>query len=122
MISKIKNLKRRWRKLSEHQKIRLIAPATMAIIFLPFSPMSSLWMVLITFVVRQEISLQRCTSYAYYRYGVIHEMVRNMDKTEKLYRNIHEADHAYLDLLDKYNHLKAAHNKLLRRRRKENNQ
>lgn len=122
MKQKIKNIKRRWRKLSGYQKTRLIAPVAMAIIFLPFSPISSLWMVLITFTIRQEISLQRCTNYTYYRYGVIHELCCSSHRRESLYQIIHEANHAYLSLFDKYNHLRAAHNKLLRRRREENNQ
>lgn len=122
MKQKFKNLKRRWRKLDKWQRMRLGTTAALAIIFLPFTPLSTLWLLLIMYTIGTEIMLQRISNYIYYKQGVRREAISNLQGMKRLFDLIDEGNQLLLDLLDKYNHLKAAHNKLLRRRRKENNQ
>lgn len=122
MKQKIKNIKRRWRKLDKWQRMRLGTTAVLAIISLPFTPLSTLWLLLIMYTIDSEIRLQRISNYIYYKQGVRREAIRNLQGQKRLFDLIDEGNQLLLDLLDKYNHLKAAHNKLLRRRRKENNQ
>jgi amino acid transporter len=122
MKQKIKNLKRRWRKLDKWQRMRLGTTAALAIIFLPFTPLSTLWLLLIMYTIGTEIRLQRISNYIYYKQGVGREIIRNIKGQKRLLDLIDEGNQLLLDLLDKYNHLRAAYNKLLRRRRKENNQ
>jgi hypothetical protein len=112
---------RRWRKLDKWQRMRLGTTAALAIIFLPFTPLSTLWLLLIMYTIGTEIRLQRISNYIYYKQGVRREAIRNLQGMKRLFDLIDEGNQLLLDLLDKYNHLKAAHNKLLRRRRKENN-
>lgn len=122
MKNKFKNLMRRWRKLDNWQRMRLGTTAVLAIIFLPFTPLSTLCLLLIMQTIGTEIRLQRISNYIYYKRGVRREAIKNIQGMKRLLDLIDEGNQLLLDLLDKYNHLKAAHNKLLRRRRKENNQ
>lgn len=118
MKRKIKNLKRRWRKLTKIQRRLIAFLAVLAFISFPFSPTSSLWvLVIITYEV-MDIIQQRKGQYYFYLMG----RNRNLRNRIRLLDELMESTNKYVDLLLKYNKLRAAHNKLLRRRRKENNQ
>lgn len=123
MKQKIKNLKRRWRKLRKFDRVRIATFSILAISSLPIQPMVFLWEALIVFIIFTDIIQLRKEQYYYYCIGrsrnISIYMLRNR---MRLLGELAESTNKYVDLLLKYNKLRAAHNKLLRRRRKENNQ
>ena len=70
------------------------------------------------FIIFTDIIQFRKEQYYFYRMG----RCRNLRNRIRLLDELMESTNKYADLLLKYNNLRAAHNKLLRRRRKENNQ
>lgn len=118
----MKNLKRKWRKLSKAERARLAAFIVLAIIFLPFTPMSTLWLLLIAYTIGIDIEMVRYERYMYYRKGAFHEFLAQSHKRESMYETMNESDIQYLKLLNEYTRLRDTHNRMLRRRRKENKQ
>lgn len=122
MTSKIKNLKRRWRKLSKRDRQMLISFAVSAAFNIPISPISAMWLIVLICFGCIHIAEKRATKYDSYFLGRVREAILINPSVESMLGSFKELTNAYIDLKDKYNHIKAAHNKLLRRRRKENNQ
>ena len=118
MKRKIKNLKRRWRKLRMYDRVRLATFSILGISSLPIQPMVFLWEALIVFIIFTDIIQLRKEQYYFYRIGRIRILRNRVHLLDQLI----ESTNKYADLLLKYNNLRAEHNKLLRRRRKENNQ
>lgn len=58
----------------------------------------------------------------FYRIKHSKSVIKDTNRRIELLEEIIVQANKYADLSLKYNHLRAAHNKLLRRRRKENNQ
>jgi hypothetical protein len=123
MRNKFKNLLRRWRKLTKHQRRLLVFFVLLAIINIPFSPVSSLWLSVLVLYKLLDINQLRIEQYYYYCNGRCRILSAYMLRNRiRLLDELMESTNKYADLLLKYNKLRAAHNKLLRRRRKENNQ
>ena len=123
MKRKIKNLKRRWRKLNKHQRQLLALLVSLAVINIPFSPVSSLWLSVLVLYKLLDINKLRIEQYYYYCNGRSRTLSAYMLRNRiRLLDELMESTNKYADLLLEYNKLRAAHNKLLRRRRKENNQ
>lgn len=125
MKNKFKNLLRRWRKLTKHQRRLLVFLVSLAIINIPFSPVSSLWLSALVLYKLLDINQLRMEQYYYYCKG----RSRGLSLSAYMLRNrirlldeLMESTNKYADLLLKYKHLRDAHNKMLRRRRKENKQ
>lgn len=125
MKQKIKNLKRRWRKLAKNQRRLIAFLAVLAVIDLSFSPLSTLWLSVIVFYEVLNIIQLRKEQYYFYCMGRSRSRdlsIYMLGNRIRLLDELMESTNKYADLLLKYNNLRAAHNKLLRRRRKENNQ
>lgn len=123
MKRKIRNLKRRWRKLSKSQKRCIAALIVLAVITAPFSLVSSLWISVIVFYKCIDIMQRRIDQYEYYLSGRYRTVSPYLVRNRMLLLQDHmELTTKYADLLLKYKHLRDAHNKMLRRRRKENKQ
>lgn len=123
MKNKFKNLMRRWRKLTKHQRRLLVFLVSLAVINIPFSPVSSLWLSVIVFYELLDIKQLRMQQYYYYCNGRCRTLSAYMLRNRiRLLDELIESTNKYADLLLKYKHLRDAHNKMLRRRRKENKQ
>ena len=122
MKNKFKNLMRRWRKLTKHQRRLLVFLVTLAVINIPFSPVSSLWLSAIVFCELLDIKQLRMQQYYYYCNGRCRTLSAYMLRNRSLLEELMESTNKYAGLLLKYKHLRDAHNKMLRRRRKENKQ
>lgn len=123
MKRKIRNLKRRWRKLAKHQRRSLVFLVSLAVINIPFSPVSSLWLSILVLYKLLDIKQLRMKQYYYYCEGRCRTLSAYMLRNRiRLLDELMESANKYADLLLEYKKLQAAHNKLLRRRRKENNQ
>ena len=122
MRNKFKNLMRRWRKLTKHQRRLLVFFVSLAVINIPFSPVSSLWLSVLVLYKLLDINQLRMEQYYYYRKGRYRTLSTYIRNRIRLLGEVMELTNKYANLLLEYNKLKAAHNKLLRRRRKENNQ
>lgn len=122
MKSKIKNPLRRWRKLSKRDRQMLILLSVLALFNLPISPISSMWLVVLICFGCMYISEKREVSYYSYIQGRVREAQKLAPRVESMVASIKELAESNIDLIAKHIKLKAAHNKLLRRRRKENNQ
>ena len=121
-MKKFKNLKRRWRKLTKHQRQFLVFLVSLAVINIPFSPVSSLWLSVLVLYKLLDINQLRMEQYYYYRNGRCRTLSAYIRDRIRLLDELIESANKYADLLLEYEKLKAAHNKLLRRRRKENKQ
>ena len=119
MTSKIKNLKRRWRKLSKRDRQMLISLAVLAAFNIPISPISSMWLVVLICFGCMHISEKREVSYDSYIQGCLREAQKLAPRVENMVKSVKELAEAHIDLVAKHKKLQAAHNKLLRRRRKE---
>ena len=113
---------RRWRKLTKHQRRLLVFFVSLAVINIPFSPVSSLWLSVLVLYKLLDINQLRMEQYYYYRKGRYRTLSTYIRNRIRLLGEVMELTNKYANLLLEYNKLKAAHNKLLRRRRKENNQ
>lgn len=123
MRNKFKSLKRRWRKLNKNQRQLLVLFVSLAVINIPFSPVSSLWLSVLVLYKLLDINQLRIEQYYYYCNGRCRILSAYMLRNRiRLLDELMESTNKYADLLLKYNNLRAAHNKLLRRRRKENKQ
>lgn len=122
-MKKFKNILRRWRKLTKHQRRLLVFLVSLAVINIPFSPVSSLLLSALVLYKLLDIKQLRMEQYYYYCNGRCRTLSAYMLRNRiRLLDELMESTNKYADLLLEYNKLKAAHNKLLRRRRKENNQ
>lgn len=122
MKQKIKNIKRRWRKLSRLDRALLAATSILAVIILPLSPMGSLCVVLSVINICNSVAQRRMRRFIYHcEDKFIRYVIYAGNKQLSLLDDFLESTNKYIDLLKKYENLRAAHNKLLRRRRKENN-
>lgn len=114
---------RRWRKLTKHQRRFLVFLVSLAVINIPFSPVSSLWLSALALYKLLDIKQLRREQYCYYCKGRIRTVSAYMLRNRiRLLDELMESTNKYADLLLKYKHLRDAHNQMLRRRRKENNQ
>lgn len=123
MRNKFKSLMRRWRKLTKHQRRILVFLISLAVINIPFSPSSSLWLSVLVLYKLLDIKQLRMEQLYYYCKGRIRTVSAYMLRNRiRLLDELMESTNKYADLLLKYKHLRDAHNKMLRRRRKENKQ
>lgn len=113
---------RRWRKLTKHQRRLLVFLVSLAIINIPFSPLSSLWLSALVLYKLLDINQLRMEQYYYYCKGRSRTLSAYIRNRIRLLEELMESTNKYADLLLKYKHLRDAHNKMLRRRRKENKQ
>lgn len=121
MTSKIKNIKRRWRKLSKRDRQMLISFAVLAAFNIPISPISAMWLIVFICFGCIHIVERRMRSYDFYILGRIREAQKLAPRVESMAASVKELAESHIDLIAKHKKLQAAHNKLLRRRRKENN-
>lgn len=122
MTSKIKNIKRRWRKLSKRDRQMLISFAVLAAFNIPISPISAMWLIVLICFGCIHIAEKRATKYDSYFLGRVREAILINPRVESMVASVKELAEYHIDLIAKHKKLQAAHNKLLRRRRKENNQ
>jgi hypothetical protein len=116
---KIKTLLRRWRKLSKRNRQMLVLFAVLAIFNLPFSPISSMWFVVLFCFGCIHIAEKRASSYDFFILGRLKEAEKIAPRVENMVASVKELAEAHIDLVAKHKKLQTAHNKLLRRRRKE---
>ena len=121
MKQKIKNIKRRWRKLSKRDRQMLISFAVLAAFNIPISPISAMWLIVLICFGCIHIVEKRMGSYDFYILGRIREAQKLTPRVESMAASVKELAESHIDLIAKHKKLQAAHNKLLRRRRKENN-
>ena len=121
-MKKIKNIKRRWRKLSKRDRQMLISFAVLAAFNIPISPISAIWLLVLLCFRCIHIVERRMGSYDFYIFGRLREAQRLAPRVESMVASVKELAESHIDLIAKHKKLQAAHNKLLRRRRKENNQ
>lgn len=122
MKQKIKNIRRRWRKLNKQDKAMLVSFAVLAAFNIPISPISAMWLIVLICFGCIHIAKKRSACYSYFIHGELREAQKLAPRVESMVASVKELAESHIDLIAKHKKLQAAHNKLLRRRRKENNQ